>query len=253
MSSGKVGTLVLVRHGESTWNKENIFTGWTDVPLSETGEQEAVFAGQVLREKGYRFDLAYTSVLKRAVHTCWAVLKELDQAYVPVTNSWRLNERHYGGLQGLNKSETAAKHGEDKVKIWRRSYDVPPPPLEKSDPRWPGNEVIYKSLPKDICPTCECLKDTIERTLPFWFDEIAVKLLDGKDVLVAAHGNSLRGLVKHLDGLTEAQVLDLNIPTGVPLVYNLDSELHPLKKQYLIDEEELKKKLEAVASQGKAK
>eukprot|EP00914_Ancora_sagittata_P024532 GHVO01049038.1.p1 GENE.GHVO01049038.1~~GHVO01049038.1.p1 ORF type:complete len:251 (-),score=41.18 GHVO01049038.1:727-1479(-) len=248
-----IGKLVLVRHGESTWNKENIFTGWTDVPLSTTGEQEAITAGKALKEKGYVFDVAYTSVLKRAIHTCWAILKEMDQHYISINNTWRLNERHYGGLQGLNKAQTAAEHGEDQVKIWRRSYDIPPPALEKSDKRWPGNEAAYRNLPRDICPTTECLKDTIERTLPYWFDNIAVALMSGKNVLVAAHGNSLRGLVKHLDGLTEAEILELNIPTGVPLVYEFGETLKPVKHFYLLDEEEVKKKLEAVANQGKAK
>eukprot|EP00386_Alphamonas_edax_P011815 GDKI01037174.1.p1 GENE.GDKI01037174.1~~GDKI01037174.1.p1 ORF type:complete len:253 (-),score=117.79 GDKI01037174.1:372-1130(-) len=251
--SGKKLTLVLIRHGESQWNKENRFTGWTDVPLSEIGEAEAKEGGKALREKGYKFDVVYTSVLKRAVHTAWSVLKELDQAYVPVVNTWRLNERHYGALQGLNKSETAAKHGEEQVLIWRRAYDIPPPALEKSDKRWPGNETMYKDVPKDVLPTTECLKDTIDRVLPFWFDHIAPSLLSGKTVLVAAHGNSLRGLVKHLDSMTPDAILKLNIPTGVPLVYELDENLKPLKHYYLLDEEQLKAKMDAVANQGKAK
>eukprot|EP00920_Eleutheroschizon_duboscqi_P008409 GHVT01019414.1.p2 GENE.GHVT01019414.1~~GHVT01019414.1.p2 ORF type:complete len:250 (-),score=69.42 GHVT01019414.1:1347-2096(-) len=247
-------TLVLIRHGESQWNKDNKFTGWTDVPLSEAGEEEAKVAGMELKAKKFCFDVVFTSVLKRAVHTTWNVLKALDNHYIPVINTWRLNERHYGSLQGLNKSETAAKYGEDQVKVWRRSYDVPPPALDKTDPRWPGNDVVYANVPKDCLPTTECLKDTIERVLPFWFDHIAPAVMAGKRVLVSAHGNSLRGLVKHLDGMSEAAVLELNIPTGVPLVYELDDvTLKPLKHYYLLDEEELKKKMEAVASQGKAK
>ncbi|CEM39952.1 unnamed protein product [Vitrella brassicaformis CCMP3155] len=248
-----VKTLVLVRHGESQWNQENRFTGWTDVPLNETGKNEAKAAGEVLKEKGYSFDIAFTSVLKRAVHTTWNILEELDLHYIPVINSWRLNERHYGALQGLNKAETAAKHGDEQVLVWRRSYDVPPPPLEKADKRWPGNDKMYAHLPREVLPFTECLKDTVERVLPFWFDHIAPELMRDKKVLVAAHGNSLRGLVKHLDGMTEDAVLKLNIPTGVPLVYELDEELKPIKHYYLMDEAELKKKMDAVAQQGKAK
>lgn len=248
-----VHTLILIRHGESTWNKENRFTGWTDVPLSETGVQEALAAGEVIKEKGYKFDVAFTSVLKRAIHTCWSVLKETDQSYVPVINSWRLNERHYGALQGLNKTETAAKHGEEQVKIWRRAYAIPPPTLEKSDPRWPGNEPQYARVPKDALPVTECLKDTVERVLPLWFDSIAPEILSGKRVLIAAHGNSLRGLVKHLDNMSDKDVLELNIPTGVPLVYELDDNLAPIHHYYLMDEAALKAKMEAVAAQGKAK
>eukprot|EP01056_Protomagalhaensia_sp_Gyna25_P005804 Protomagalhaensia_sp_Gyna_25__5803@NODE_855_length_2507_cov_1656_817666_g675_i0_p2_GENE_NODE_855_length_2507_cov_1656_817666_g675_i0NODE_855_length_2507_cov_1656_817666_g675_i0_p2_ORF_typecomplete_len250_score59_30His_Phos_1/PF00300_22/1_9e45_NODE_855_length_2507_cov_1656_817666_g675_i077826 len=246
-------TLVLLRHGESTWNKENRFTGWTDVPLSKTGEEEAIAAGEVLKEKGYKFDVAFTSVLKRAIKTLWVVLDVSGQNSVPVYNSWRLNERHYGALQGLNKAETAAKHGEDQVKIWRRSYDVPPPDLEVTDERYPGNQEMYKLLPKDACPATESLETCIARVLPHWHDHVAPAILEGKRVLIAAHGNSLRGLVKHLDGMTEAEVLELNIPTGVPLVYELNEELKPIKKYYLLSEEELKAKMEAVANQGKAK
>ncbi|EPT32125.1 phosphoglycerate mutase PGMII [Toxoplasma gondii TgCatPRC2] len=246
-------TLVLIRHGESTWNKENRFTGWTDVPLSPVGEQEAVEAAKALKEKGFEFDVAYTSVLQRAVVTCWTVLKGTDMCHIPVKSSWRLNERHYGALQGLNKAETAAKHGDEQVKIWRRSYDIPPPPLEKSDKRWPGNDAVYKMVPNEALPLTECLKDTVERVLPFWFDHIAPSIMEGKRVLVAAHGNSLRGLVKHLDKMSDEAVLELNIPTGVPLVYELDEDLQPVRHYYLLDEAELKAKMEAVANQGKAK
>lgn len=246
-------TLVLLRHGESTWNKENKFTGWTDVPLSEAGEEEAIAAGKYLKEKNFTFDIVYTSVLKRAIHTTWNVLKTSDMLHIPVIKSWRLNERHYGSLQGLNKSETAKKYGEDQVKIWRRSYDIPPPELDKNDERWPGKNAVYKDVPKDVLPYTECLKDTVARVLPLWFDSIAPNILANKKVLVSAHGNSLRALVKHLDNLTEAQVLELNIPTAVPLVYELDDDLKPIKHYYLLDEEELKKKMEAVANQGKAK
>ncbi|SBT77081.1 phosphoglycerate mutase, putative [Plasmodium ovale] len=228
-------TLVLLRHGESTWNKENKFTG------------------NYLKEKNFRFDVVYTSVLKRAICTTWNVLKTADLLHVPVIKTWRLNERHYGSLQGLNKSETAKKYGEEQVKIWRRSYDIPPPKLDKEDSRWPGHNVVYKNIPKDALPFTECLKDTVERVLPFWFDHIAPDILANKKVLVSAHGNSLRGLVKHLDSLTEADVLELNIPTGVPLVYELDENLKPIKHYYLLDSEELKKKMDEVANQGKAK
>lgn len=245
--------LVLLRHGESTWNKENRFTGWTDVELSATGELEAVEAAKALKAKGFKFDVAYTSVLRRAVITCWTVLKGTDNCHIPVHNSWRLNERHYGALQGLNKAETAAKHGEEQVKIWRRSYDIPPPALEPSDARWPGRDPIYKDVPKEALPLTECLKDTVERVLPYWFDRIAPSIMKGERVLVAAHGNSLRGLVKHLDKMSNEAVLELNIPTGVPLVYELDENLQPVKHYYLMDEKELKAKMEAVANQGKAK
>ncbi|XP_026193719.1 uncharacterized protein LOC34619589 [Cyclospora cayetanensis] len=245
--------LVLVRHGESSWNKENRFTGWTDVPLSEHGQEEAREAGKLIKEKGLQFDIAYTSVLKRAVETCWTVLLNADQCYLPIKNTWRLNERHYGALQGLNKSETAAKHGEEQVKIWRRSYAVPPPPLEPHDKRNAKFEEKYRHLPQEVLPATECLKDTVERVLPFYFDEIAPALLAEQRVLVVAHGNSLRGLVKHLDGMSEEEVLELNIPTAVPLVYELDDNLKPIKKYYLLDEEEVKKRIAAVANQGKAK
>ncbi len=245
--------LVLIRHGESTWNKENRFTGWTDVDLSEKGMGEAKEGGRVLKENGFKFDIAYTSVLKRAIRTLWLVLDELDQMWIPVVRDWRLNERHYGALQGLNKSETAAKFGEDQVKIWRRSYDVPPPVLEESDPRWPGHDPRYKSLPPEECPLTECLKDTVARVLPFWHDVVAPSIKAGKNVLIAAHGNSLRALVKYLDNISEKDIVSLNIPTGMPLVYELDDDLKPIRSYYLGDPEKVKAAMEAVANQGKAK
>jgi len=245
--------LVLLRHGESTWNKENRFTGWTDVDLTEQGRQEAKTAGQVLRKDGYSFDLAYCSVLKRALRTLWIVLDELDELWIPVEKTWRLNERHYGGLQGLNKSETAAKYGEDQVLVWRRSYDVPPPPLEKSDERYPGHDPRYGSIPAADLPLTECLKDTVDRFLPYWHEVIAPQVKAGKKVVIAAHGNSLRALVKYLDDLSEEKVLKLNIPTGVPLVYELDGRLKPIRHYYLGDQETIAAAMAAVASQGKAK
>jgi len=248
-----VHTLVLMRHGESTWNQENKFTGWTDVPLSETGLAECKYGAEALKKSGLKFDYVYTSYLKRAIDTMNETLKGIDQQYLPVEKTWRLNERHYGALQGLNKAETAAKHGEEQVKIWRRAYNIPPPALEKSDPRWAGNEALYAKLPKDVCPTTECLADCIARVLPAWFDGIAPKLLDNKTVLIVAHGNSLRGLIKHLDNCTEAEILELNVPTAVPLVYELDDDLKPIKHYYLMSDAELKAKIDAVANQGKAK
>ena len=245
--------VVLIRHGESVWNKENKFTGWTDVDLSEKGISEAHKAGQFLKKEGYVFDVAFTSVLKRAIRTLWIALDEMDQMWIPVNNSWRLNERHYGALQGLNKSETAAKFGEDQVKIWRRSYDIPPPVLEPKDPRYPGSDPRYKNLKKNELPLTECLKDTVARFLPYWHDEIAPAVKSGKKVIVAAHGNSLRALVKYLDGISDSEIVSLNIPTGIPLVYELDDELKPLKHYYLGDPEEIKKAMESVANQGKAK
>lgn len=246
--------VVLLRHGESIWNKENRFTGWTDVDLSEKGIQEAHKAGQVLKKEGFVFDIAYTSVLKRAIRTLWITLDEMDLMWIPVYRSWRLNERHYGALQGLNKSEMAEKYGEEQVKIWRRSYDTQPPALEKSDPRYPGNDPRYKDLdPKDI-PTTECLKDTVARFLPYWNETIAPVVKSGKRVLIAAHGNSLRALVKYLDNISDNDIVNLNIPTGLPLIYELDDKtLKPLKSYYLGDPEEVKKAMEAVAAQGKAK
>ncbi|HOL95844.1 MAG TPA: 2,3-diphosphoglycerate-dependent phosphoglycerate mutase [bacterium] len=245
--------IVLLRHGESTWNMENRFTGWTDVDLSERGLQEARQAGQVLKQEGFEFDAAYTSVLKRAIRTLWIALDELDQMWIDVYRSWRLNERHYGALQGLNKAETAEKFGEDQVKIWRRSYDIPPPPLEESDPRFPGHDRRYKNLTPAELPKTECLKDTITRFLPYWFDVILPAVQSGKRVLIVAHGNSLRGLVKHLDNISDQDIIHLNIPTGMPLVYELDDQMKPLRSYYLGDEEEVKKAMQAVANQGKVK
>jgi len=245
--------IVLLRHGESTWNKENRFTGWTDVDLSEKGLQEANKAGDVLKKEGYIFDVAFTSVLKRAIRTLWITLDKMDLMWIPVYNSWRLNERHYGALQGLNKAETAAKFGEEQVKIWRRSYDVPPPVLEPTDPRYPGNDPRYKDLSKKELPLTECLKDTVERFLPYWKKEIAPVVKSGKRVIIVAHGNSLRALVKYLDNVSEQDIVSLNIPTGMPLVYELEDNLKPIRHYYLGDPEEVKKAMEAVANQGKAK
>jgi 2,3-bisphosphoglycerate-dependent phosphoglycerate mutase len=245
--------LVLLRHGESTWNKENRFTGWTDVDLSEKGLEEAKDAGRVLKAEGYTFDLAYTSVLKRAIRTLWLTLDGMDLMWIPVIRDWRLNERHYGALQGLNKSETAEKFGEAQVKIWRRSYDVPPPLLEKTDPRYPGHDPRYKDLSQKELPLTECLKDTVIRFLPCWHDRIAPLVRSGKRVLIAAHGNSLRALVKYLDNISDDEIVGLNIPTGMPLVYELDNDLKPVKSYYLGDPEKVKAAMEAVAAQGKAK
>ncbi|MFC1501118.1 2,3-diphosphoglycerate-dependent phosphoglycerate mutase [Elusimicrobiota bacterium] len=245
--------IVLLRHGESTWNKENKFTGWTDVDLSEKGLKEAKKAGETLKKEGYTFDVAFTSVLKRAIRTLWLTLDEMDLMWIPVYRSWRLNERHYGVLQGLNKAETAKKYGDDQVKIWRRSYDIPPSPLTENDERYPGNDPIYKDLDKKDLPLTECLKDTVARFLPYWHEEIAPVVKSGKKVLIAAHGNSLRALVKYLDNVSEKDIVSLNIPTGMPLVYELDDNLKPIKHYYLGDPEEVKKAMEAVASQGKAK
>ena len=243
--------LVLIRHGESTWNKENRFTGWTDVDLSEKGLGEAREAGQVLKREGYAFDVVYTSLLKRAIKTANVVLDEMDQIWLPVVRSWRLNERHYGALQGLNKSETAEKFGEDQVKIWRRSYDIPPPALEASDERFPGNDARYAKLGDSALPLTECLKDTVARFLPLWEDAIAPDIKSGKRVVVAAHGNSIRALVKYLDNVSEADIVELNIPTGMPLVYELDASLKPIKSYYLGDPEKVKAAMDAVAAQGK--
>lgn len=245
--------LVLLRHGESTWNKENRFTGWTDVDLSEKGRQEATEAGVVLKAEGYTFDVAYTSVLKRAIRTLWTVLDKMDLMWIPVHRSWRLNERHYGGLQGLNKAETAAKFGEQQVKIWRRSYDVPPPALEPDDERYPGRDPRYRSLTKQELPLTECLKDTVARFLPLWHETIAPAIQRDERVLIAAHGNSLRALVKYLDEVPESEIVELNIPTGMPLVYELDDHLKPLNRYYLGDPEKVKAAMEAVAAQGKKK
>lgn len=245
--------LVLLRHGESTWNKENRFTGWTDVDLSEKGIEEAKEAGRVLKAEGFTFDLAYTSVLKRAIRTLWLAMDEMDLLWVPWIRSWRLNERHYGALQGLNKSEMAAKFGEEQVKIWRRSYDVPPPALTPDDERYPGHDPRYAGLSKSELPLTECLKDTVERFLPLWHQDIAPEILKGKKVLIAAHGNSLRALVKYLDNVSDQDIVNLNIPTGMPLVYELDNLLKPIRSYYLGDPEKVKAAMEAVAAQGKKK
>ena len=245
--------LVLLRHGESVWNKENLFTGWTDVDLSERGRQEAQEAGRVLIAQGFTFDVAYTSVLKRAIRTLWIALDEMDLMWVPVIRDWRLNERHYGALQGLNKSQTAAKFGEQQVKIWRRSYDTRPPALDESDPRYPGHDPRYQGLTREQLPLTECLKDTVERFLPCWHEQIAPAVSSGKRVLITAHGNSLRALVKYLDNVEDQEIVELNIPTGMPLVYELDDQLKPMKHYYLGDPEQVKAAMEAVARQGKAK
>ena len=227
--------LVLVRHGESTWNQQNRFTGWTDVTLSERGRSEAKDAGRILRDQGYAFDVAYTSVLTRAILTLWLALEELNQAWIPVVNDYRLNERHYGALQGLNKAETAAQYGEQQVKIWRRSYDVQPPPLEPGDPRHPSNDIRYAALPKHALPVTESLKDTISRVLPCWHEAIAPSIRAGKRVLVSAHGNTLRALMKYFDKISDAEIVELNVPTGVPLLYELDDDLAPIRHRYLVD------------------
>ncbi len=245
--------LVLLRHGESDWNRENRFTGWTDVDLSEKGLREAKDAGAVLKADGYSFDVAYTSVLKRAIRTLWITLDELDLMWIPVHRSWRLNERHYGALQGLNKSETAAKFGEDQVKVWRRSYDVPPPALTPDDERYPGRDPRYNDLTAEELPLTECLKDTVKRFLPYWHETIAPAVRQDKRVLIAAHGNSLRALVKYLDNVSDEAIVNLNIPTGMPLVYELDGDLRPLRSYYLGDPGKVKAAMEAVAAQGKKK
>jgi len=245
--------VVLLRHGESVWNKENLFTGWTDVGLSEKGVQEALEAGRTLRKEGYVFDVAFTSVLKRAIKTLWLALEEMDLMWIPIYNSWRLNERHYGALQGLNKAQTAEKYGEAQVHIWRRSYDVRPPELTPDDPRFPGKDPRYANLRPEELPLTECLKDTIARTLPYWHETIAATVRSGQRVVVAAHGNSLRGLVKYLDNVSEQEIVALNIPTGIPLVYELDDNLKPLRHYYLGDPEAVKLAAQAVANQGKKK
>ncbi len=245
--------LVLLRHGESDWNRENRFTGWTDVDLSARGVEEARAAGRLLKAEGLHFELAFTSVLRRAIRTLWLVLEEMDLHWVPVQNSWRLNERHYGALQGLNKAETAARFGEQQVLAWRRSYDVPPPALEASDPRHAAGDPRYAGLSPAQLPLTECLKDTVARVLPFWNDAIAPAVRSGRRVLVAAHGNSLRALVKHLDAIADADIVGLNIPTGVPLVYELDGALRPLRHYYLGDANEVAQRIAAVSAQGRAK
>ncbi len=245
-------TLVLLRHGESTWNKENRFTGWVDVDLSEKGLAEARAAGQLLKAQGFTFDRAFSSVLKRAIRTLWIVQDEMDLLWLPVERSWRLNERHYGALQGLNKAETAEKHGEAQVKIWRRSYDVPPPALSVDDPQYPGRDRRYAGLAPADLPLTECLKDTVDRFLPYWHDTIAPAIRAGNRVVIAAHGNSLRALVKYLDGISDQDIVELNIPTGMPLVYELDADLRKVSSRYL-DEDAAKKAAEAVANQAKGR
>jgi 2,3-bisphosphoglycerate-dependent phosphoglycerate mutase len=245
--------LVLLRHGESVWNRENRFTGWTDVDLSDRGREEAREAGRLLREGGFELDLAFTSVLKRAIRTLWIALDEMDLMWLPVRNSWRLNERHYGALQGLNKAETAAKFGDEQVKIWRRSYDIPPPALEGGDARHPRNDRRYAGLDPAELPLTECLKDTVARFLPLWNEAIAPEVRAGRRVLIAAHGNSLRALIKYLDGVSERDIVELNVPTGIPLVYELDAELKPLRHYYLGDPARVAAAVQAVAAQGKAK
>ena len=244
--------IVLLRHGESTWNKENRFTGWTDVDLTPKGLQEARNAGQLLRAQGYVFDMAYTSVLKRAIRTLWIALDEMDQMWIPIHHTWRLNERHYGALQGLNKAETAAKYGDDQVLIWRRSYDTRPPALATDDDRYPGTDPRYKDLPSKDIPQTECLKDTVERFLPYWNTTIAPQVLAGKSVIIAAHGNSLRALVKYLDDMSEKDILNCNIPTGIPLVYELENNLKPIRSYYLGNDAEIQEAMQLVANQGKS-
>ncbi|UCE13807.1 MAG: 2,3-diphosphoglycerate-dependent phosphoglycerate mutase [Candidatus Heimdallarchaeota archaeon] len=245
--------IAFLRHGESTWNKAGLFSGWTDVDLSETGIGEAKASGHVLKEEGYVFDIAYTSVLKRAIRTLWIVLDEMDLMWIPVHRSWRLNERHYGALQGLNKAETAAKHGEEQVLIWRRSYDTPPPTLKRSDERYPGNNPKYRSLDEKDIPLTECLQDTVARVLPYWHEVIGPTIKSGKRVLISAHGNSLRALVMYLDGISKEEILKLNIPTGIPFVYELDDDLQVITSYYLGDPETVRKATQKVADQGKIK
>ena len=244
--------LVLIRHGESTWNLENRFTGWTDVPLTETGVTQAREAGRLLRAEGYEFDVAYTSVLKRAIWTLWHGLDEMDRTWLPVLNDWRLNERHYGGLQGLNKADTARKYGDEQVLIWRRSYDTPPPRLDADDPRGQRGDLRYAKLAPEQVPLTECLKDTVARVLPCWHERLAPAIREGQRLLIVAHGNSMRALVKYLDGIADADIVGLNIPNGVPLVYELDAALKPIRSYYLGDAEAVAKAAAAVASQGKA-
>ena len=243
--------LILVRHGESEWNKLNLFTGWTDVELSDTGRQEAKAAGQGLKEKGVKIDVCFTSYLKRAIHTLNIILDEMDLAYLPVEKAWQLNERHYGALQGLNKAETAEKYGEAQVKVWRRSYDVPPPPLEKDDPRAPRNQEVYKNVPEKDLPLTESLEITVERVVPYWDAIIKPALESGKTVLVAAHGNSLRALIMYLEHMSKEDVINLNLPTGVPLIYELDDNYEVVSKEYVGDQEAIAAKMNAVANQGK--
>ena len=245
--------LVLIRHGESTWNLENRFTGWTDVDLTETGREQARKAGELLKKEGYTFDLAYSSVLKRAIRTLWIALDAMDAMYTPVGVNWRLNERHYGALQGLNKAETAAKYGDEQVLIWRRAYAIAPEPLSLDDERHPRFDSRYAKIPADQLPATECLKDTVARVLPFWNESIAPAIRAGRKVLIAAHGNSLRALIKHLDNVSDDDIVNLNIPTGQPLVYELDDDLRPIRHYYLGDAAEIEAAMAAVAAQGKAK
>lgn len=245
--------LVLVRHGESEWNKENRFTGWEDVELSEKGRAEAQKGGKALKTQGFRFEVAYTSVLKRAIHTLDSILTEVDQVWLPVHKEWRLNERHYGGLQGLNKAETAAKHGEEQVKIWRRSYETPPPAMPESDPKFPAKDPRYQGIPLAEIPRGESLKDTVARFLPLWTKTLAPQVREGRKVLIVAHGNSLRALIQHLEGMTPEQIMEVNMPTGIPLCYDLDANLKVLGKTFIGDPEEVKTAMAAVAAQGKAK
>jgi 2,3-bisphosphoglycerate-dependent phosphoglycerate mutase len=245
--------IVLLRHGESTWNKENRFTGWTDVDLTPRGLQEAKNAGRLLRDQGYTFDIAYTSVLKRAIRTLWITLDEMDQMWIPIQHTWQLNERHYGALQGLNKAETAAQYGDEQVLIWRRSYDIRPPALTPDDERYPGTDPRYKNLNQEDIPLTECLKDTVARFLPYWNTTIAPQVRAGKSVIIVAHGNSLRALVKYLDNMSEEEILNCNIPTGIPLVYELDDNLKPMQSYYLGNLLEIQEAMQMVANQGKSK
>jgi len=243
--------LVLIRHGESTWNLENRFTGWTDVPLTATGVAQAREAGRLLREAGFEFDLAYTSVLKRAIWTLWHCLDEMDRTWLPVVNDWRLNERHYGALQGLNKADMARQYGDEQVLVWRRSYDVPPPPLAEDDPRWERADRRYAALTADQMPLTECLKDTVARVLPCWHERLAPAIRSGQRIVIAAHGNSMRALVKMLDGISDHDIVGVNIPNGIPLVYELDADLRPIRSQYLGDPEAAARAAAAVAAQGR--
>ncbi len=245
--------VVLLRHGESIWNKENLFTGWTDVDLSEKGVEEAHTAAKLMMEAGFTFDIAFTSVLKRAIRTLWIVMEDMDLMWIPVVRSWRLNERMYGDLQGLNKAQTAEKYGDEQVHIWRRSYDTPPPAMTRDDERYPGRDPRYAHMPTDEVPLTECLKDTVNRFLPFWIDAIVPVIKERKSVIIAAHGNSLRALVKYLDNVPDDVIPGMNIPTGVPLVYELDADMHPIKNYYLGDQDAVQAAIDAVANQTKKK
>jgi 2,3-bisphosphoglycerate-dependent phosphoglycerate mutase len=243
-------TLVFIRHGQSQWNLENRFTGWVDQDLSDKGEAEARAAGELLRNEGFVFDAAWTSLLKRAIRTLWFVLHATDQCWIPVTRAWQLNERHYGALQGLNKAETAALHGEEQVHIWRRSFDTPPPPVSRDDPMWPGNDPRYADIPRDNLPVGECLKDTVDRIIPYWNEVLRPRIAAGQRLIIAAHGNSLRALVKHLDGISDDDITSLNIPTGVPMVYEFDDNMNVLDRRYLGDTAAIAAAQAAVAAQG---